>query len=232
MLEAPCPQCGAPLHFRSAGLPVIVCAFCRSTVMRHGETLSRVGESAALAAAVSPLCLGAEGRDRDDRFALIGSIRWLWGATPENDHVAQGSWTEWLMLYADGRHGWLAEAGGRLMVSRRLVGYRNNGIVRALVGGKAVGIGTDSTLASINFKVADARPAVSAGCEGELPFAAPAGETLYGVDLVSRNGDFASIQRHGKTVSVYLGRYVRLRDLDMVGLTTPPGWTPPAWAAP
>lgn len=231
MPGAACPQCGAALTFRSVGLPVIVCAFCRSTVLRSGEDLTRLGESASLPETATPLQLGSSGRDGSQAFTLIGSVRWLWGAAPDNNHVAQGVWTEWLMLFDDGGHGWLAEAGGRLMLTRRSRADDRNALVAALRQGGAIKPGTRAQFGKIGYRVIDARPAVSAGCDGELPFAAPPGETMFGVDLAGADGSFASVQRHKDSIEVYLGRYVRLRELAPRGLRAVPGWAAPGWAA-
>lgn len=230
MLEAICPQCGAPLVFRSAGLPIIVCDYCRSTVMRTGDALSKTGSSAGVPEAASPLQLGVTGVDGDAPFTLVGRVRWLWGATPENGQVARGSWTEWLMLYGDSSFGWLAEAGGRLMISRRHTISANNKLLGHFTAGGAMRPGMDCEIDGTRFRVTDARPAVSAGCDGEIPFAAPPGETIFSVDLVSRDGRFAAFQRHGETVETYLGRTVTLQQLQPRGLRALPGWTPPDWA--
>ncbi len=229
MLQAPCPQCGAPLTFRSVGLPIIVCDYCRSTVMRTGDRLARTGSSSGVPETVSPLMIGTEGQDGDAPFTLIGRIRWLWGATPENDNVAQGCWTEWLMLYGDSSFGWLAEAGGRLMLSRRTAIHRNNGIVQTLHAGGAVAVGERCKIDGVVYRVNDARWAVSAGCDGEIPFAAPPGERIYSVDLAAGDGRFMSFQRHDDQVEAYAGQMVRLQQLKPRGLRELPGWQAPAW---
>lgn len=229
MLEAPCPQCGAPLVFRSVGLPIIVCGYCRSTVMRIGDRLSKQGSSVSVPDSASPLQLGTTGMDLEQPFTLIGRVRWLWGIS-DADAVAKGSWTEWLMLYADSSFGWLAEAGGRLMLSRRTDISANNKILKALAGGGAIAPGDRCTIDGDGFRVTDARWAVSAGCDGEIPFAAPAGERMFGVDLVSGKGRFASFQRHEGQVETWIGRLVTLKQLKPQGLRDVPGWQPPHWA--
>jgi endogenous inhibitor of DNA gyrase (YacG/DUF329 family) len=44
--RAPCPGCGAPVEFRSAQSAFAVCSYCQSTVVRDGQTLSRIGKLA------------------------------------------------------------------------------------------------------------------------------------------------------------------------------------------
>ena len=59
--RAPCPGCGAPVEFRSAQSIRAVCAYCHSTVLRSGDTLSRIGKMAELFDDFSPLQLMASG---------------------------------------------------------------------------------------------------------------------------------------------------------------------------
>ena len=40
--RAPCPGCGAPVEFRSAQSTHAICAYCHSSVVRDGDTLSRI----------------------------------------------------------------------------------------------------------------------------------------------------------------------------------------------
>jgi hypothetical protein len=230
MLNAPCPQCGAPLLFRSIGLPIIVCEYCRSTVVRSGDSLSRTGSSSGVPETITPLQLGTQGDDNGQAFTLVGRVRWLWGASPENGDIAQGCWTEWLMLYADSSFGWLAEAGGRLMLSRRITINGNNAILKAVARGERVAPGDRCKIDGVVYRVNDARWAVSAGCDGEIPFAAPPGERLFGVDLGTGDGRFLSMQRHGEQVEAYAGRLVSLRQLRPRGLRSLDGWQPPQWA--
>ena len=66
--RAPCPGCGAPVEFRSAQSTHAVCSFCRSTVVRDGDTLSRIGKMAELFEDHSPLQLLARSVEFDDPF--------------------------------------------------------------------------------------------------------------------------------------------------------------------
>ena len=60
--RAACPNCGAPVEFRSAASPFAVCSFCRSTVVRDGDALRKIGESAELFDDHTPLQLGVAGQ--------------------------------------------------------------------------------------------------------------------------------------------------------------------------
>ena len=73
--RAACPNCGAPVEFRSAAAPFAVCSFCRSTVVRAGDQLRKIGESAEVFDDHTPLQLGAAGTlpGRDLHASSAGS---------------------------------------------------------------------------------------------------------------------------------------------------------------
>ena len=68
--RAACPNCGAPVDFVSAASASAVCSFCRSTLVRDGDALRRIGVSAELFDDHSPLQLGAGGRRQGVGFTL------------------------------------------------------------------------------------------------------------------------------------------------------------------
>ena len=53
--QAACPNCGAPVEFASAASASAVCSFCRSTLLREGDALRKMGTSAELFEDYSPL---------------------------------------------------------------------------------------------------------------------------------------------------------------------------------
>ncbi|HEY2929077.1 MAG TPA: DUF4178 domain-containing protein, partial [Albitalea sp.] len=73
--RAACPNCGAPVEFRSSASAFAVCSFCRSTIVREGDALRRIGESAELFDDHSPLQLGAAGRYQGAAFTLVGRLQ-------------------------------------------------------------------------------------------------------------------------------------------------------------
>src|SRR4051812_22996462 len=87
---APCPGCGAPVEFRSAQSTYAVCSYCNSTVVRDGETLSRVGKMAELFEDHSPLQLMAAGRWQGKTFTVVGRLQY---------RSSSGAWTEWNALF-------------------------------------------------------------------------------------------------------------------------------------
>ncbi|TNY03374.1 DUF4178 domain-containing protein, partial [Escherichia coli] len=70
-----------------------VCGFCRSTLLRDGETLSRIGQSAEIFDDYSPLQLGATGRWMGQGFAVVGRLQ---------RGSELGPWNEWHLLFDSG----------------------------------------------------------------------------------------------------------------------------------
>ncbi|HET6828061.1 MAG TPA: DUF4178 domain-containing protein, partial [Ramlibacter sp.] len=106
--RAACPGCGAPVEFRSAASTHAVCGYCQSTVVRDGETLSRIGKMAELFDDHSPLQLLAAGKWQGKTFTLVGRLQYR-GET--------GTWTEWNALFDDGTAGLLAEDNGAYVMA-------------------------------------------------------------------------------------------------------------------
>lgn len=222
MAELTCPQCGAPVAFRSADLPVRVCDYCHSTIARDGETLRRVGTSAIVPDDVSPLQIGARGRFEDRAFDLVGRVRWRW---------ADGAWNEWLALYGDGATAWLGEASGRYMLLGEVPAPPNNVVVQSVSAHRKPQVGRESTIAGVKYVVADARQVVCVASEGELPAPTATGTQAISVDLMTTDGRCASVQREGGETHAYVGRYVSLAELRMTGLRAFDGWPMPRFAA-
>ena len=101
--RALCPNCGAPVEFASAASASAVCSFCRSTLVREGDALRRIGVSAELFDDHSPLQIGATGTFQGLGFTLIGRLQYGYSG---------GSWNEWHALFANGRSAWLSEDNG------------------------------------------------------------------------------------------------------------------------
>ena len=223
MLDTTCPNCGAALHFRSADLVAKVCDYCRSTIVRRGEALENVGKAAEVPEDVSPLQLGVRGRDGQATFEVAGRVRWRW---------ADGGWNEWLLLFADGSHGWLGESMGRYMLLREAAAPVFAGGAAARLGaGQAVEPGMPATVGDLDYAVTDVKQVTCAGSEGELPFATPAGTAAVSIDLGRADGRVASLQNDGGEVSGYAGRYVTLREIAATGLRDFEGWPTPRYAA-
>jgi Domain of unknown function (DUF4178) len=94
--RAACPSCGAPVEFRSAASASAVCSFCRSTLVRDGDALQRIGVSSELFDDHSPLQLGAAGTLQGLAFTIVGRLQYGYAA---------GTWNEWHALFDNGRSG-------------------------------------------------------------------------------------------------------------------------------
>lgn len=211
--RAACPNCGAPVEFRSAASASAVCGYCRSTLVREGEALRRIGESAELFDDHSPLQLGVTGRWQGLAFTLVGRLQYAY---------ADGRWTEWHALFDASdlgqglRSAWLSEDNGAyvLALDRPLndrvpqAGTLFPG-QKALIDGRA-------------WEVASVVQAHVHAAEGELPRPPqPAGPDHAFVIADLRNAqdevgtlDYAEPARPHWSV----GRAVRLAELQLAGL--------------
>ena len=106
--RAACPNCGAPVDFASAASASAVCSFCRSTLVRDGDALRRIGLSAELFDDHSPLQLGAQGTRQGMGFTLVGRLQYGYDG---------GTWNEWHALFDNGRSAWLSEDNGAYVIA-------------------------------------------------------------------------------------------------------------------
>ncbi len=151
-----CPNCGAPVEFASAASASAVCSFCRSALLRDGDALKRIGQSAELFDDHSPLQLGVAGRWQGSAFTLVGRLQYGYEG---------GTWNEWHAFFDSGKSGWLSEDNGRYVVAfdTPLQGdapaaNELHAGERRLVGGQA-------------WNVASITRAKLLAAQGELPFA-------------------------------------------------------------
>jgi hypothetical protein len=153
---------------------------------------------------------------------VLGRVRWGW---------TDGSWNEWLLLFDDGSDAWLGEAMGQFMLLReRPIGELADPAIRQMINGEDVPVGTEVGLDEERLIVSDARGVTCLAAEGELPFTAPPGWTLFSVDFRSTTGRCASLQREKGMTSFYDGRYVTLGELAPRGMRAMEGWATPAFA--
>jgi hypothetical protein len=219
MFTTACPNCGAPVTFRSAALPNRVCDACRSMLVRSDDGVGVAGVQAALPFDVSPIERGTRGRYEGRPFEVIGRVRWSWG---------DGAWNEWLCLFDDGSNGWLGEAMGQFMMTfERPLDDIQWTILRGIARGQTPVIGTRVQQEGEELVIADVREVLCIAAEGELPYRAPPGWRILSIDLRSASGRMASIQRDGDDAHFYDGRYVTLAELQPTGLRAIEGWQVP-----
>ncbi|MBL8330408.1 MAG: DUF4178 domain-containing protein [Rubrivivax sp.] len=203
--RAACPNCGAPVDFRSAASTTAVCSFCRSTLARDGETLQRIGQAAELFDDHSPLQLGASGRLQGIAFTLVGRLQMAY---------AEGTWNEWHVLFDNGRSGWLSEDNGAYVL----------GFDTALPGDAPPFLelqpGRRLTLAGSSWDVASLVLAHVLSAQGELPRRPPPSTLEYGVvDLRNAQGEVATLDYADPAgVQFSVGRSASLAELAMQGL--------------
>ena len=152
--QAACPNCGAPVEFTSAASASAVCSFCRSTLLRDGDALRKIGVSAELIEDYSPLQLGAAGRYSGEAFTLVGRLQFGY---------AQGTWNEWHALFDSGRSGWLSEDNGSFVLAF------DAKLDERLPQAHELVLGTQQVLAGQAWSVAALTTAQVLAAQGELP---------------------------------------------------------------
>ncbi len=201
--RAPCPGCGAPVEFRSAQSTHAVCSFCHSTVVRDGETLSRIGKMAELFEDHSPLQLLAQGRWQGQAFTLVGRLQYK---------GPSGSWTEWSALLDDGRAAALAEDNGAYVFSLPA------DMEREVPEAPHLRVGASTAISGKTFQVASNEAVVLVSAQGELPKLPPLGQPFGMVELRSADGEVVSIDYGPRPPVLARGRAVVLDELQFSGL--------------
>jgi ribosomal protein L37AE/L43A len=201
--RAACPGCGAPVEFRSAQSAYAVCSFCRSTIVRDGATLSRIGKMAEVFEDYSPLQIGASGRWEGQVFTLVGRLQYK-GET--------GTWTEWHAVFDDGASSVLAEDNGSYVFSRP------SELGREAPPPDTLRIGATTSVAGKPFSVASNLPVSLISAQGELPKLPPLGQPFVMVELRSSAGEVVSIDYGVQPPVLTRGVAVQLEGLQMSGL--------------
>lgn len=191
-----------------------VCSFCRSTVVRDGDTLRRIGQLAALFDDHTPLQLGVSGRYQGAAFTLVGRLQW---------RAREGLWNEWHALFDTGRSGWLSEDNGQYVFS--FDGPTPDTLPNAV----GLNPGAALTLAGTHWSVAARVKAHIESAEGELPTVPGFDAEHTVVELRNAQGEVASwaVISHAAPTAPdpatspphwSLGRSVQLAKLDLHGL--------------
>jgi len=203
--RAPCPGCGAPVEFRSAQSTHAVCAYCRSTVVRQGETLARIGRMAELFDDFSPLQLFAAGRIQARAFTLVGRLQYAY---------AGGRWTEWIAAFDDdaARTGVLSEDNGAFVFSLPYAPQRPLPAAESLRAGMTVAIDGRP------YTVASNEEATLVSAQGELPRLPVPGAPFRVVELRNDQGAVLSLEYDTQPPGAWLGRAVQLDALQLTGL--------------
>jgi hypothetical protein len=207
--RAACPNCGAPVEFRSAASASAVCSYCRSTLVRDGEALRRIGRSAELFEDHSPLQLGAGGRLDGIAFTLIGRLQL---------GTEAGPWNEWRALFDNGRDGWLSEDNGRFVFAFDAAAPADAPAPAAL---ERLQPGQPLVVDGRRWSVASVVQARLLAAEGELREPPPADRAFVVVDVRDPAGEVGTLEGSDPArVHWSVGRSVALSALQMTGLRT------------
>ena len=201
--RAACPGCGAPVEFRSAQSAYAVCSYCQSTVVRDGETLSRIGKMSEVFEDYSPLQIGAAGRYGGRTFTLVGRLQYK-GET--------GAWTEWIAMFDDGSQGVLSEDNGAYVFSQPF------GFGRDVPSSASLRVGATTAANGGSYNVASNVDVALVSAQGELPKLPPLNQHFAMVELRGAQGDVISIDYGSQPPVVTRGLGVQLEGLQMSGL--------------
>jgi hypothetical protein len=207
--QAACPQCGAPVSFRWAQAVQTTCGFCKSLLVRHDLTLELVGRQAEFPATPSPIQVGMEARWGTLGLVVVGRLTYEW---------ARGRWTEWYCRVSDGTDAWLADAQLEYTLTRA-VETRD-----ALPDPSTLSAGTMVRAAGHRFVVTGLTQAQYVGTEGELPFSTAGYGLCWFADLLSPEGEFATLDGSRTPPRLYMGEPVSWDDLRATGARRFNGW--------
>lgn len=202
--RAACPNCGAPVEFRSAASSFAVCSFCKSTVVREGDALRRIGESAELFDDHSPLQLGAAGTYQGAAFTLVGRLQYRY---------REGTWNEWHALFDSGKSGWLSEDNGRYVIA---FDAPLDGGAPSATGLKA---GASVVVAGQAWSVASVSAAKLIAAQGELPYGPNLARDFVVSDLRNTRGEVGTLDYADPAAPRWsIGCSVAISELAMTGL--------------
>lgn len=199
------------MEFASAASASAVCSFCRSTLLREGDALRRIGESAEVFDDHSPLQLGATGRHQGVGFSVVGRLQF---------RTTDSVWNEWHLLFdatagevARLKSAWLSEDNGAYVLAFDLPSASDAPKADEVVAGERRVV--DQQIWSV-ASVVQAR--VSAA-QGELPQPPLLDKPFTVAELRNERGEVGSLQYldpaqpHWST-----GRAITLKSLAMRGL--------------
>lgn len=196
-----------------------MCSFCRSTLLRDGDTLRRIGVSAELFDDHSPLQLGVSGQHQGLAFTLVGRLQYSY---------AEGTWNEWHALFdgaanssAAPRSAWLSEDNGAYVLAF-------DAALPAELQSAATALqnlrpGQTLQAEGRSWSVASVQRAQLLAAQGELPRAPRLDGEFTVVDLRNAQGEVATLDDVDTAhPSWSVGRSVVLSALRLSGLKDGP----------
>lgn len=186
-----------------------VCSFCKSTLVRDGESLRRIGQSAELFDDHSPLALGARGQYQSEAFTLIGRVQLAY----RDDEGLEGRWTEWHALFDNGRRGSLSEDNGAYVF-----GFGLPPPTPTLPDLLQPAVGTALFVAQQPWVLSSRVQVHVHAAQGELSCVPDLQATYPVVELRNTAGEVLSVELQASAPALSLGRSVQLADLKLSGL--------------
>ncbi len=223
-----CPNCGAPVTFRSAASVMAVCGFCNSTLIKDADAVRNIGRMGDVLEDFSPIQINTSGTVDGRSFTVVGRIQLRYPA---------GFWNEWYVLDDHGDGAWLSDGSGQYTFTREVDRPSLPNIAlpafEALAPGAPLNLGKAPDGSVLLFIAGDIRSAQCTGGQGELPFTVGAGYAARVADF-RRGGEFLTLDYSdevgdrsgfrpsppepspnagGSTPTVYRGRSVTLDEL-------------------
>lgn len=208
-MEYHCPNCGAPIEFRSKVSIYTTCTYCRSTIVRRDMDLEKIGEVGELLNDMSPFQVGTTGVWQERGFRLLGRIKVGYKG---------GMWSEWYALFNDNTVGWLGEAQGQYMMSFPVEDY-------AVPDYHTLRVGTHIAFRGTHFSVADRRKIRYLASEGELPYVFQPKFQGGSIDLKGQDNSFLNFLYGPQGSEAFLGAYAPFDTFQFKDLRTLNGWT-------
>lgn len=168
------------------------------------DALKEVGKTAALVEDGSPLQLGASGTIEGKTFTIIGRIQYQFGL---------GFWNEWYVNMADDAGGpaWIGEANGMYFFTR----LKKDAKLSSELQFEGLQAGGSVMVDGSEFFIKDIQTSKVVSGEGELPFPFESEYEAPVVDLVRRDGTFATLDFSEEKILVFIGKAVSFRDLHL-----------------
>jgi Domain of unknown function (DUF4178) len=188
-------------------------------VAQQGASHRDIGKAAVLPFDISPIQIGTTGSIDEFGFEVLGRVRWGW----EN-----GFWNEWLLMGIDGHYRWLGEFMGQFVLQRELdIAEVTSPHLDSWQSHSKLQLGQQMVINETEYTASDIKYARCLGAEGQLPFRAPADWTMMSADFRSETGDSASVQCDQDGMTIYVGKYTQLTQLNPQNLRQISGWQIP-----
>jgi Zn finger protein HypA/HybF involved in hydrogenase expression len=206
MFSSVCPSCGAPVSFRSTASATAICKFCKSTLVRDADTLSKIGQQGEMFDDASRIQIGTGGNYNGTPFTVIGRIQLQYEA---------GYWNEWFILFPDGKTGWLSEASGIYAVMLDATPSQ----APAFPEFDNVLVGQTLRINNQALTATDKRKAACVAAEGELPFPLTERWQAKTIDF-QREDVLATLDYSDPRTALFIGRTVSIESLKFSLLKT------------